>query len=41
MGADYFLDEKIFNPERLIDYIFEFNINSMKIKLEDFKNLNK
>jgi two-component system, oxyanion-binding sensor len=41
MGADVFLDEKLFQPDKVLAYITEFEVNNMKIDIDELKKLNK
>ena len=41
MGSDACLDDKIFNPEKLIEYVFGFDVSNQKIELKEFEKLNK
>lgn len=41
IGADKFIDGKIFDPEKLIDYTFSFDINHIPVKVEQLKKLNR
>lgn len=41
MGADSFIDNKIFNPDKLLDYISGFEVNDMKVSIEELKTSNK
>lgn len=34
MGADQFLDEKIFNPDELVNYLSNFELKRLKVELE-------
>jgi two-component system, oxyanion-binding sensor len=41
MGADAFLDEKLFQPNEILSYMTEFEVNNMKIDIDELKKLNK
>lgn len=40
MGADAFLDNKVFDPEKIIDYLTEFEVNDIKVSIEELTNAN-
>lgn len=40
MGADAFLDNKVFDPEKIIDYLTEFDVNDLKVNIEELKSAN-
>ncbi|MGB1800101.1 MAG: CmpA/NrtA family ABC transporter substrate-binding protein, partial [Gammaproteobacteria bacterium] len=41
MGADSFLDNKVFDPENIIDYLTGFGVNDIKVCIEELTNANK
>ncbi len=41
MGSDCYLDNKIFNPDNIIDYIDSFEISNTKVSIDLLKSKNK
>lgn len=41
MGADQYIDGKLFNPESLLDYLSEFDVSNIKVDLKKLEKLNK
>ena len=41
MGSDAIIDNKVFDPEKLIEYIYGFDISNEKIESKELKKLNK
>ena len=41
MGSDNYIDNKVFNPEKIMDYLTDFDIKHMRVSLEKLKVLNK
>lgn len=41
MGADSFLDNKIFNPDDLLDYLQGFEVHDMKLSIEELRKVNQ
>lgn len=40
MGADAFLDNNVFDPEKIIDYLTGFEVNDIKVSIEELTNAN-
>ena len=40
MGADRFLDGKVFNPGRLMDYMNGFSVDELKVSLSELAKMN-
>ena len=41
MGADSFLDNKVYDPDKLINYLTEFDVHDMKVSIEELKKSNE
>jgi two-component system, oxyanion-binding sensor len=40
MGADAFLDDRLFNPEKIIEYLSGFEVHNLKVDLSELKKTN-
>ena len=40
MGADVFLDNNVFDPEKIIDYLTGFEVNDLKVSIEELTSAN-
>jgi nitrate/nitrite transport system substrate-binding protein len=41
MGADLFFDKVLFNPDRVVDYLFDFDISHIQVAKSELAAVNK